>query len=160
MRSVRPLWRVDFRSLRIRPPRVDSNSALGFNAPSRTCIDRGSMTLRLPLTMLFAVYFACLVPLALACEVSAQGTAGCAATTCAASDRAGDCTAARVMDASTLCKIDWKGASRVPVLVGLHAATASPGIFLQLPRNHRARRLRLMSPPPLTPVGLADQLRI
>lgn len=109
------------------------------------------------LPFVFALLFAALVPLALACELAARGGDPCAGIACDASGPAVHCASDRTAHAVTRSTPDWDDNSHLP-------AAGPSGTFraLRVPRDVAAARVptpRLDSPP-ATLVSLAVLLRI
>lgn len=119
---------------------------------------RGMMLPRPLLTLSFALFFATLVPLALACELAARGGDHCAGVACDASGPAVHCASDRATHAVAPSKPDGDGIPHLPA-AGLASGTFAPSM---VPRHVPAARVPPHRPnsPPATLVSLAVLLRI
>ena len=132
---------------------------MGYNRAVMIRIQGGLMPVRPLLIVAFALFFAALVPMALACEVAAQGGASCVGAPCKSFGRVEHCAGERAAIAATLAKPDADRTAHLP-LASSHAAPASA---FHAHRTVAPERVPPHGAPPALPstlVALAVLLRI
>jgi hypothetical protein len=107
----------------------------------------------------FVIFFTALVPVALACEVSAHSHTGCGAVPCGASRGIEHCAGDRVTHAPTISKRDGSHASHPPVTIRQHGP-AAPFDTPIIPSLSQAIEPGLPLFSPVTLLSLSVLLRI